>query len=141
MVILDTKDLALIEALRRDGRAPIRELAARTNMRPSTVHARLKKLVTSGVIERFTVKLNNASVGENFIVFVLVTTEGTIPDKVFKNPSIKGVFGITGEYDLLLKLKVANIEEFNSFILGFRELPQVKRTHTLVVTINLKEEP
>ena len=138
---MDTKDLALIEALRRDGRAPIRELAARTNMRPSTVHARLKKLVTSGVIERFTVKLNNASVGENFIVFVLVTTEGTIPDKVFKNPSIKGVFGITGEYDLLLKLKVANIEEFNSFILGFRELPQVKRTHTLVVTINLKEEP
>lgn len=137
---MDTKDLALIEALRKDSRAPIRELAALTKMRPSTVHARLKKLVSSGVIECFTVKLDNASMGENFIVFVLVTTEGTIPNKVFKNPSIKGVFGVTGEYDLLLKLKVASIEEFNSFILVFRELPQVKRTHTLVVTIHLKEE-
>jgi len=138
-VSLDTKDRQLIEALRVDARSTIRDLAKQTNMRPSTVHSRMKRLLERGVVEHYTVKLNHLLMGEGLAVFVLATTEGTIPAKVFNNPHVKEVFGITGEYDLLLKLRVANLEEFNRFILEFRDLPQVKKTHTMVGTIHLKE--
>ncbi len=137
---LDEMDRKLVDTLRTQGRASIRELSRRTRMRPSTVHSRLRRLVSRGVIEHFTVKLNPAAVGESLAVFVLVTSEGTIPPAAFRDPRVKEVFGITGEYDLLLKIKVSSLEDFNSFILSFRERPQVKRTHTLVGTIGLKEE-
>ena len=75
---LDNKDQRIIDILKQDSREPIREIAKKTKIRPSTVHQRIQKLVENGIIEKFTIKLNNKAVGENFIIFMLVkgsTTE------------------------------------------------------------------
>ena len=75
---IDNKNQRIIGVLKQDSREPIREIAKKTKIRPSTVHQRIQKLLENGVIEKFTIKLNNKAVGENFIVFMLVkggTTE------------------------------------------------------------------
>ena len=140
---IDSKDEKIIEILRQDSRMPIREVAKRTKIRPSTVHQRIQKLIESRVIEKFTIKLSNKEVRENFIVFVLIkggTTE-YIDNKILNDRHVKEVFGITGEYDLLIKLKFGNIEEFHEFILNFRkEKKEIQATMTMIVTANLKEE-
>src|SRR3989344_4771586 len=69
---LDNKDQRIIDILKQDSREPIREISKKTKIRPSTVHHRIQKLLENGVIEKFTIKLNNKEVGENFIVFMLV---------------------------------------------------------------------
>ena len=69
---LQDKDKKIIGLLKEEGRASIRDIAKKTNLRPSTVHQRLRKLQDDQVIEKFTVKLNNDAVEENFIVFILV---------------------------------------------------------------------
>ncbi|MFH1053186.1 MAG: Lrp/AsnC family transcriptional regulator [Candidatus Woesearchaeota archaeon] len=138
---LDLKDHNIIEVLRKDSRISIRDIAKKTQLRPSTVHDRIKKLIREKVIERFTLKLNNKAVGENFIVFMLIKSEKEIPnDYLNSNKHIKEVFGITGEYDVFLKLKFKDIEEFNDFVLGFRKKFQLINTLTLVATTNIKEE-
>ena len=140
---IDNKDKKIIEVLRQDSRKPIREIAKETKIRPSTVHQRIQKLVENRVIEKFTIKLNNKEVGENFIVFMLVkggTTE-YIDNKILGNEHVKEVFGVTGEYDLLIKLKFENVEEFHEFVLNFRKgKKEIQSTLTMVVTANLKEE-
>lgn len=140
---LDNKDEKIIEILKQDSRTPIREIAKKTKIRPSTVHQRIQKLIENNVIEKFTIKLNNKAVGENFIVFMLVkggTTE-YIDNKILNSKNIKEVFGITGEYDLLIKLKFENVEEFHEFVLNFRkEKKEIQSTLTMIVTANLKEE-
>ena len=140
---IDHKDQKIIEILKQNSRKPLREISKTTKIRPSTVHQRIQKLVENNIIEKFTIKLNNKSIGENFIVFMLVKggTNEYIDNKILTNAHVKEVFGITGEYDLLIKLKFESIEKFNDFILKFRrENRQIQSTLTMVTTANLKEE-
>ncbi len=137
---IDNKDNKIIEELKRDSRSSIRDIAKKTSIRPSTVHQRITKLKENGIIEKFTVKLNNKLVEENFIVFMFVNTEENLDQTFFKNKYIKEAFGITGEYDLLLKLKFKDVEEFNDFVIEFRKKHPVAKTITMVGTITLKEE-
>ncbi len=136
----DTKDQRIIRELKQDSRQSIRDIAKKTKLRPSTVHERIKRLLRNNVIEQFTVKLDNKAVGENFIAFMFVSSEREIPSAVFSDPHIKEVFGITGEYDLLLKLKFQDVDEFNGFVIRFRKETGVKKTLTMVSTVNIKEE-
>ena len=138
--MLDEKDQKIIAELRRDSRASVRDIAAATNLRPSTVHLRINKLKKDKVIEKFTVKLNNEKVNEDFIVFVLLRSEKDIDSKIFKVNAVKEVFGVTGEYDLMMKLKFSDINEFNKFIIKFRKENELTRTLTMVSTAVIKEE-
>ena len=140
---LDKKDNLIIQVLKENSRIPIRDIAKKTGIRPSTVHERIKKLVKEDVIEKFTLKLNNKAVEENFIVFMLIKggTTQYINDKMINNGKVKEIFGITGEYDLLLKLKFKDVEEFNKFLIKFRrEQKGVRQTYTMVTTADIKEE-
>src|SRR3989338_7523310 len=103
---IDDKDFAIIAALKENSRLPIRDIAKRTKLRPSTVHQRILRLKEGGVIEKFTLKLSNRAVGENFIVLMLIKTKpSAMLDKLVNNKHVREFFGITGEYDLMLKLK------------------------------------
>ena len=116
---IDDKDLAIISELRKDSRQSIRDIAKITEIRPSTVHVRINQLIKNGVIEKFTLKLNNEAFGENFIVFVLIKTNEEIKKSVFSHPAVREVFGVTGEYDLMMKLKFKDINDFHAFLLKF----------------------
>jgi len=139
----DQKDSKIIAALRENSRFSIRDIAKKTNIRPSTVHQRMQKLVKDGIIEKFTIKLNNKAIEENFIVFMFIKGETSeyLTKDFLKDKHIKEAFGVTGEYDLLIKLKFKDVEEFNDLLLKFRkEQKNIKTTLTIVVTTNLKEE-
>lgn len=140
---LDNKDKRILEILKTDARLPIREISKLAKIRPSTAHQRIQKLLENRIIEKFTIKLNNKAVGENFIVFMLVKggTSEYIDTRFLGSRHVKEVFGITGEYDVLIKLKFENVEEFNEFIINFRkDKKEIQSTLTMVVTANLKEE-
>lgn len=138
---LDIKDKNILSELKKDSRSSIRDVAKKLGYRPSTIHQRINRLKKNNVIERFTIKTNNRAVGENFIVIMLVSTEGVIiPDIAFRDEHIKEVFGITGEHDLMLKMKFSDVEEFNDHVLKFRKKYNLKKTVTMVATANIKEE-
>lgn len=140
---LDKKDRLIIDVLKENSRLSVRKAAKKTGIRPSTVHERIKKLVKEGVIEKFTLKLNNKAVEESLIVFMLVKggTKDYLDNRIINDKHIKEIFGVTGEYDMLLKLKFRDVEEFNDFLINFRkEQKGVRQTFTMVSTANIKEE-
>jgi DNA-binding Lrp family transcriptional regulator len=134
------KDKKIIDVLKKNSRTAIRDIAKKTGLRPSTVHDRIIKLKNDNVIEKFTVKLNNKKIGENFIVFMFITTNNDLDKTFFSNSHIKEVFGVTGEYDLILKLKFANIEQFNKYVINLRRNKDIKKTITMIATVDIKEE-
>jgi DNA-binding Lrp family transcriptional regulator len=140
---MDAKDALIIEHLRADGRASLKELARKTGLRPSTIHQRIVKMVQERVIEKFTVKVNDAAVGEEFVAFLLIkgTTQKFLPARIINDPHVKEVYGVTGEYDLLIKLKFTSVKEFNEYLIAFRqEHPDIQSTLTMIGTAKLKEE-
>src|SRR3989338_1244835 len=140
---LDNKDLKIIEILKNNAREPIKDIAKKTAIRPSTVHQRIQRLIKNNIIEKFTIRLNNKAIGENFIAFMLIkgTTSDYITSKFLNTKTVKEVFGVTGEYDVLVKLKFKDVEEFNDFIITFRkEMKNIQSTLTMVATASIKEE-
>lgn len=137
---MDEKDQKIIEILKKDSRLSIRNIAKKTKLRPSTIHQRIQKLVKNNVIQKFTVKLNNEAVEENFIAFLLITTSEDLPNSFFNDIHIKEVFGVTGEFDLILKLKFKDIIEFNTYLINLRKNKTIQKTMTMVATTNIKEE-
>jgi DNA-binding Lrp family transcriptional regulator len=143
VVKIDDKDMEIIKLLETNSRTSIREIGKKINMRPSTVHLRLKKLRDEGVIEKFTIKLNDEKTGRNLVVFMLIsgTMDKYLNDVVMKDSCVQEIHGITGEYDLLMKLKFRDMKEFNKFIIGFRDKfsDSITKTITMVQTVKLKE--
>lgn len=137
---MDQKDSKIITLLRQDARLSIREISQQTGIRPSTVHQRIQRLVREKVIEQFTVRLNNKAVGEGFIAFLLITTKKDLPASFFANTHVKEFFGITGEYDLVVKLKFRDVEEFNHYLINLRKYPAIQKTLSMIVTTTIKEE-
>ncbi len=141
---LDDGDRRLLDALRGNSRASLKEIASRTGLRPTTVFNRIRRLTDAGVIERFTIRVNPSAVGEDFVVFVLVSglPERFADDWLLRSRHVAEAYGVTGEYDLLLKLRFAGKGEFNDFILDFRERYKrsVTRTVSMIETATLKRE-
>jgi len=140
---LDHKDLAVLNLLEADARLSIRKIGALTKIRPSTVHQRIKRMIKEGVIKKFTVKLDPEKFGQNLTVFMLVagSLNKYLDDKFMKSKNILEIHGITGEYDLLIKLRFKDMKQFNKFIIEFREKysRSISKTITMVGTVQLKE--
>ncbi len=139
---MDSTNRKIVDLLREDSRKTIREIAEKIGSRPSTVHQRILKMSRDGMIEKFTVKLNDDMVGEDFTAFMFVkTTPSTDLGKgVLSDRCVKEVFGLTGEYDMLFKMKFPGVKEFNDFVLKFRKTQNVVSTLTMVATAKIKEE-
>ncbi len=101
-------------------------------------------MVENGIIEKFTLKLNDDKIGEGFASFMLISgsPERYLDQKILKNEHVKGIYGITGEYDLLIKMKFKDMNAFNEFLLDFREnySTHISKTLTMVQTVKLKDE-
>ena len=137
---LDKKSIAIIDVLKSNSRMSVRDIAKKTGLRPSTVHQRITKLKEEGVIEKFTIKVDNDAVEEGFIVYMLIKTKPNVTlEKVFSMPQVKEVFGVTGEYDIMVKMKFSDVNAFNDFILKFRKDQHIESTLTMVATASIKE--
>jgi Lrp/AsnC family transcriptional regulator, regulator for asnA, asnC and gidA len=135
---MDEKDRRILAELQRNSRETIRNIAKRTGMRPSTVHQRIRRLEKE-VISQYTVKLDRKKSGRGFVGYILVQADQKLPQSLVNNPHVAEVCGITGEYDLLMKLEFETIDGFNEFLLRLRENRMIRKTLTMVATVMVKE--
>lgn len=141
-VQVDDKDIAILDILKEDSRSSVRTISKKTGIRPSTVHTRIQRMQEKGVIRGFSVDLAPEKVGEGLTVYMLVagTLEGYLDDAFLNSKHIKEISGITGEYDLLMKLAFKDMKQFNRFVIDFRKRysQSVSKTITMVRTVELK---
>ena len=142
---LDELDLNLIRMLAMNSRQSIRELARELNLAASTVHARLTRLVKSGVIRRFTIIPDYNALGYTVTVLILLQVEGgkivEVGEYLAKFPNVVAVYDITGDYDLAVIAKFKSVNELDRFIKAVNRLPEVKRTVTSLALRAIKEDP
>ena len=135
---LDDKDFAIIEELKKDSKLSEQKVAKKTGIPMTTVHNRIAKLRSSGVIEKFTIRLDYAKIGKPIAAFVLVKAINQADQKallgqVSKIPNVYEVAMITGEFDILFKARVASMEELQDVVVGgLRKQKTVGETQTMV---------
>ena len=83
-MILDKNDLTILPTLARDCRTPYSSIGLQIGLTPKSVKARVKKMVRSGVIEKFVVRVNPAAFGYRTAIVLIRTSNGITKDDVIQ---------------------------------------------------------
>ncbi len=141
---LDKKDKAILMQLQEDAKQSSRDLSKKLGMPATTIHERIKKMENEGVIKGYHVAIDPEKVGLPTTALVLVrrmpkVSTGKkvfykrIGDLVAKLPEVQEAHVVTGEYDMVLKVRGGNDKEVGAYIVDkIWNLPEVERTLTLV---------
>ena len=140
-MVLDKKDIQLLEILEKNSKSPVQEISEVTGIPASTVHHRIKKLELNNTIKRYTAELNPKVMGRDFSAYVMVngSPEKYLDSDFFNHKYVTEVSAVTGNYDLIIKIQCANLDQFNNFLQKFREKygKYLTQTVTMVCTETL----
>ncbi|MDO8456133.1 MAG: Lrp/AsnC family transcriptional regulator [Burkholderiaceae bacterium] len=128
METLDKLDKAILRNLQQDGRATFDQIAERIGLSASAVLRRVKRLETTGVIERYVAIVKPEAVGLGLTAYINVRLEKHAethkrnPMDVFRAsvqtwPEVVECAALTGEMDYLLRLVVADMAAYSRFIM------------------------
>ena len=143
---LDDRDRRILTLVQRDAKLPQAEIARRVGLSAAAVNERLKKLESSGVIRRFAALLDPRAMGVPITAFVEVFIEhprlepGFI-ERVLKMDEVQECHHITGEFSLLLKVRVADMGALQKLLIDqLNAYEGVRQTRTVMALSTLKEE-
>jgi len=144
---LDKKDIQILKILQRNSKISLKELARKVSLPVTTVFNRIRKFEQNGLIKNYRAILDPKKVGYDVTAFILVAYDASskrsqreVARDISKLPFVQEVHIITGEWDMLLKVRGRNSEEIGKFVLDkLREIEGVLKTVTIVVFETAKE--
>jgi Lrp/AsnC family transcriptional regulator, leucine-responsive regulatory protein len=120
---LDLIDRKILSILRNEGRLAVNELANRVGLSPSPCWSRVKRLEEIGAIKHYSAIIDHAVIGLKDIVFIEVTLDkhdekvlARFGDALAKIPEVIEANLVTGEYDYLVKVAVADTTHYERFL-------------------------
>ncbi|MCL5874670.1 MAG: Lrp/AsnC family transcriptional regulator [Candidatus Thermoplasmatota archaeon] len=143
----DKIDNQIVEYLRENGRDRVTEIADELDLNRVTVAQRIEKLVSSGVIEKFTVKLDYESMGLDVLAYVFIsfkktgkTTQEELAHIISKLDGVEEVHIIAGEFDIITKVRAKNLRELGEKVVNkIRGYPGVETTFSHLVFQTIKD--
>ena len=131
----DKVDEKIIGYLKEDSRESFVYIGKKLKLSESAVRRRVKNLVDSGTIKKFTVELSEQN-STSAIVLVSVdsaTDTSKVSLKLAKLDGVKTVYEITGQYDITTIMSATSIAEINNTIDALRKIPGVVDTNTVII--------
>lgn len=132
---MDETDLRIIDILKKDARKPFVEIGKELGLSEGAVRRRVKNLVRSGVITRFTIELERGY-AVRAITFINVnpgTPTPKVSERLISLDGVETVYELTGEYDAAVILSASNVAELNKHIEEIRRIEGVRNTNTAIV--------
>lgn len=136
--IIDDVDRQLVSLLRANARSSYAELARTVGLSAPSVHERVAKLESSGVIRGYHAAVDPTSVGEAVSALVGVFESDVEADEdlveaLRRMPEITDCFYVAGEEAFVLRVRVADITALERIVASISRLRGVSRTRTTVV--------
>lgn len=135
---MDTVDRRLVDALRRDGRASFAELARLVGLSASSVHERVAKLESSGVISGYRAVVAPGSLGIGVTALVGIQPgenglDDVIADALARMPEVESCYGVAGDEAFVVLVRVPSVDDLHLCLGRLRAIDGVARTRTTVV--------
>ena len=141
---IDDKDSNILNVLKENAKLSTQQISKKTRIPITTVHNRIRKLESIGIIKGYTTVIDNKLMGD-IIAFVTISVMYHLPEgkvinqeelaaKVRNNENVEEVYIITGATDLIVKVRTKTVDDLNNFVIRYlRSIPGIERTQTLVV--------
>jgi Lrp/AsnC family leucine-responsive transcriptional regulator len=135
---LDAIDLALLTLLQENCKRPMAALGSEVGLSAPSVVERIHKLEEAGVIVGYAAHLNARRIGKDVTAFIGVSVGHPTHIEAFERevisiPDVLECHHVTGNYTLMLKVKVTTTAELERLIDRIRAIDGVTRTETMVV--------
>jgi Lrp/AsnC family leucine-responsive transcriptional regulator len=146
MIQLDAIDKKLLQFLQIDSKQTNKELSGKLNLSVTAVYERIKKLEREGIISKYVVLIDKKSVDKSFVTFCSIKLlQHTIDYVVQFEKEVKQIdevlecYHISGDYDYLLKVIVADMDEFREFMVKkLTSISHIGSTHSAFMISEVK---
>jgi len=135
---LDITDKKLLQLLQEDSTRTTKELSVKLNLSVTAVYERVKKLEREGIVAKYVAIVDRNKVNKGFVVFchlkLIQHTKEYVTkfeQQVTKLDEVLECYHVSGDYDYILKIFVANMEEYREFLVTkLTTLQHIGSTHS-----------
>ncbi len=149
---LDEKDLAILSLIQENSKLTARQIAQRINAPITTVFAKTKRMEDLGIIREYRAVLAPEMLDAGTAAFILASvsyrakaddvpvSQRAVAEEIVKFPEVQEVHIITGDWDLLIKLRAERVEAIGKFVVDkLRLIKGLEKTLTCMVFETVKE--
>ncbi|HMK95201.1 MAG TPA: Lrp/AsnC family transcriptional regulator [Candidatus Limnocylindrales bacterium] len=149
---LDEKDQAILQLIQENSKLTANQIAKKINSPITTVFAKTKRMEELGIIKQYRAILSTEKLSLGTAAFILASvsytakTDGTpvsqrqVAKEIAQFPEVQEVHIITGDWDLLIKLRAENVDAIGKFVVDkLRLIKGLEKTLTCMVFETAKE--
>jgi Lrp/AsnC family leucine-responsive transcriptional regulator len=151
-VKLDEKDLAILSLIQENNKLTAKKIAKQINAPITTVFAKIKRMEELGVIKEQRAILSPEKLDLGTTAFLLASvsyrikiddspiSQRTVAEEIAKLQEVQEVHIITGDWDLLVKLRAKSVDAIGKFVVDkLRLIKGLEKTLTCMVFETVKE--
>jgi DNA-binding Lrp family transcriptional regulator len=149
---LDEKDLEILRLIQRNCKLTAREIARKIGSPITTVFAKIKRMEQVGIIKEYRAILDPRKLDHGTAAFIFasvsygsrnsenILTQRDIAKEIAKFPEVQEVHIITGDWDLLIKLRGKDVDTLGRIVIDrLRLVKGIEKTLTCMVFETTKE--
>ncbi len=138
---MDDKDMKIIAELVKDARTTLSELSEILGMSISSIHKRIKKLESEGIIEKYSAVINPDKF-DSVTAFLLISAEDTkkVFDEIRQIKDVVEVYKTLGNFSMVAKVRSKNLDMIGEITSKISAVEGVMMVECIVTTRRLKEE-
>ena len=149
---LDEKDSAILALIQKDSKLTAKQISKRVGSPITTVFAKIKRMEEMGIIQEYRAIVAPEKLGAGTTAFILASvsyraksddlpvSQRAVAAEVAKFPEVQEVHIITGDWDLLIKLRAENVDVIGKFVVDkLRLIRGLEKALTCMVFETVKE--
>ncbi len=134
---LDEIDRDILRTLQGNARTSYREIQDKLGISIGTIHNRISKLKKNGVIEGYTLRLNNEKLGYKLAFLIRINCDGKFTEEILndlaKIPEVCSIFHTTGEQSAALICRFKESDDVHKFIRTLNQKEYITRTNSNMI--------
>jgi len=148
----DEKDIAILQLIQENSKLTAKQIAKKINSPITTVFAKIKRMEELGIIKQYRAILSPEKLNLGTAAFILASvsyraktedvpvSQRAVAEEIAHFPEVQEVHIITGDWDLLVKLRAENVEAIGRFVVDkLRLIKGLEKTLTCMVFETVKE--
>ncbi len=140
---MDGMDIKILHCLKKNAREKASEISKEIHLAVSTVIERIRKMESSGIIQSYTIILDEKKLGNDVTALMEVSLEhpkyyDAFTEMIQSNPNIVSCYYMTGDFDFILKIICKSSEHLENIHRTIKGQNGVSATRTHYVLKNVK---
>ncbi|HLC96250.1 MAG TPA: Lrp/AsnC family transcriptional regulator [Candidatus Nanoarchaeia archaeon] len=141
---VDDKDKRILNALLRNSKLSLREIAKIADVSVATVMNRVNRLEKEGIIKKYSTILDYEKLGFDVEVLIEIRiSKGKlfhVEKEIDHHPNVFAVYDITGEFDAAILARFPGRRQMDAFLKKIQTYDFVERTNTRLILNTIKEK-